>query len=486
MGGIKAGGGRFWGFRPGAWGIALALLAFSASGCAQATSSANNTSGTSAQSSTTAPGSSGPQAHISVQLTPGTTGNTSTSQTTSGGTVVIPTHPGQVPAGPVSSGSGQTPTGGGQPSGTPATGNPSGGGQGSGGSGSGAQPTATATSGTSTPTLYDDAVATGPLTPQAGPNTAYVTFYLTVQNTGTTTWGANPLISYKPVCVSGCPETPNIYGYGDPSAGYGSAITPGNSFSFAVEFMWTCSQCITTVFHTHWRMYRFDNTGIPGIDTPFGADIPLDVTESDETQPPIVQEPTPTCNGAAGLTWTTTNGGNGNTVSCTGSGLYMQQGQASAPFVFPTVNVTGFSPANSYTHVHIHFNSSDTTTFAGFALDLSRPCGGERVWITSSGYWEEYESVMFYGQTTCTNLLLYSGSLPASSDYDLEQVILNGIGMQGFYIDGRSLPPISIPGTNVPGLTVQSTSGNSSSGVNFSQFAVYEPNPTDWVTTQLV
>lgn len=436
-----------------------AVLTFVASGCAPSSGASTLPGGGSAQASNT-------HMHITAQLTPSaTTGTTPTSHTTSG-TPSTPTNipyvPGRTPPGQppsMGAGGGQGTGSGGQGSGTPTPGTSP-----TATPGSSPQPTASPTP--TPPPLVDDAVGTAiSTTGPAGSEPA--TFFLTVENTGTTTWQWYGSIADRLYCISSCPSGAQI------TEGYGGTIAPGQSAQFGILWTRGCGEtCYTQTSQAQFRMDRNDTSGFPRVDTPFGAVITVTATFSAEAPAPSAQESAPSCDGAAGLAWTNLNT-TGNTLSCSGNGLDMRQGTSPAAVALPTVTVSGFTSTESFTHVHVHFSGSDPNSFAGFAFETWNSCGGERFWINANGTWEYYMEALFYGHTTCTRYVVNSGTISPGSDHDLEWAFSAQCECGSFVVDGRSVWGQAYAYTDVPGLTVESPSGTSSSDATFSQFAAY-------------
>lgn len=469
---------RIWDRRSAIWGLALVLLVVTAIGLAQLQTMRSATS-THTRASSTSQGD-GLQGSLSAQLTPGASGTVGTSPP-SGTTSATPTAHGQ--PSPIAVGSrGQTPSG--QPSdgqGAGATPTPS---DGSGGTSSG-QPTPTSTETipdptATTPAFYDDDDVMGVTVTHSNPTGVLSPFSISIKNTGTSTWDSISLISYQLFCDSGCPSGT----YANDVININNLVAPGQSIVFPIVWGPACNMCITKVWHTSWRMQRNDQTAsVQGVQTWFGPEIPVKVTLSSETRSPFASQSAPTCGGVSGLTWDVANTSDNNTVSCAGGGVVMRTAGTTTPYAIPSVSISGFSPGASFTHVHVHFNSSGSNTFAGFTFPItSDGCGGEQFRINADGTMQEYNQAMYYGQTTCSRSSYSLGSEAASSDYDLEFEMVDST--MYFYVDGSLVIHGGYSFSGLPGLTVQSASG-SSAYVTFSGLQVYGWNQTPWLDAQL-
>jgi hypothetical protein len=180
------------------------------------------------------------------------------------------------------------------------------------------------------------------------------TLYLDVRNTGNTIWSPTNGNGYQVVCVSGCPNTAYSYVLI-------ADVAPGDTYRFSI--IWTTVLASASsypgpiTYHTHWRVYH---KWYPMQEAFFGSDMQLDITESSEQM--LLQQPVPTCNDPANMTWNVYNAGSGNTIVCTSSGLLIQQGSSSPPRVDAAPNLAAYIAVQYAMSIHVHFDADSTTT----------------------------------------------------------------------------------------------------------------------------
>jgi len=308
-----------------------------------------------------------------------------------------------------------------------------------------------------------DAAAVGPVELTTPPATAGATIFVTVQNTGTTTWLDDGTFYFG--CESDCAW--NASGLPRPL----SPVVPGAQVSFSIQvvpdtFSWT-----RTVHHSHWRM-AYRQLGVPSVPATFGQDMVISLFETGEA--PVIQQSAPTCDTASGVSWDVLNPGSGNTIVCSSQGLRMSQGTASHPQV-NLLTVSGYDPGNYHMHVHVHFDDASTSDFATVATHLSarNGCGGTRLEIRPDGEYRVFEYVRFVNQTNCTESTWSQGTMPAATDYDL--LVVEWPGEDLWFINGFLLNSngADIP-AGPPGLEVIGT-GTGAASIYFSQFEIDTP-----------
>lgn len=308
-----------------------------------------------------------------------------------------------------------------------------------------------------------DAAAVGPVEPTTPPSTAGATVFVTVQNTGTTTWLDDGTFYFG--CESDCAW--NASGLPRPSF----PVVPGAQVSFSIQvvpdtFSWT-----RTVHHSHWRM-AYRQLGVPSVPATFGQDMVLSLYETGEA--PVIQQSAPTCDSTSGVSWDVLNSGSGNTIVCTPQGLRMSQGTSSHPQI-NLLTVSGYDPSNYHMHVHVHFDDASTSDFAAVATHLSarNGCGGTRLEVRPDGEYRVFEYVRFVNQTNCTESTWFQGTMPAATDYDLLVVVWPGEDLwfiNGFFLNSNGADiPAGPPGLEVIG------AGTGAASIYFSQFEIDTP-----------
>lgn len=404
--------------------------------------------------------------HVTFSLTPtagatGTPGAQPTPQADptagSGGHRGDPGSPGN----PGGGGGSPTPTPAAGPTAPPAPGaTPSG----------GPTPTTTPTvAPTPTSGIPDDAIAVGPTTPASvSVGLTSQNIALTIQNTGSNSWGPGQL--YALHCSAGC--DPSLISTIDGNLPDGVTVFPGQAVVIAATFYPLVSIPGANVYHPHFTMINNHN--------PFGADISVTITFPGG--PTILQQAIPSCDNPSGVAWTALNAGGGNTISCTTSGLMIQQASQAAPETEAT-SVPGYDPNNISVSVHIHFSGMSSTTWAGFRLPTAgaSPCPGPKFEVRPDGTWRLFEYSIFTGQT-CTGVIGDSGTVSPSLDWDLSAGFNGRLGVQELDINERTLRIGGFfPGLGTStGLVVEDATGVSVAGV-FTQFLIVHTATSDLV-----
>jgi hypothetical protein len=242
-----------------------------------------------------------------------------------------------------------------------------------------------------------------------------------------------------------------------------------------------------TTFHTFWRVYH---KWYPMQEAYFGPEMQLDVTES--SQQVLLHQSLPACDGTSHISWTFYNTGSGNTIACTSSGLRMQLGSGlTSPDAAPRVDMQSDLPAYTsgtfHLWVHVHFEASSSTTYAGFATHTNWPggCTGRHFEVRPDGAFRVIEFTGTVG--SCKTSVWSQGTIAASRDYDLYFAEYSPYGPGGpntypggqdyYYLNGNS---VGAPGTGwlgPDGLIVEDPTG-ASAPVTFSTFEVSQATGT--------
>ncbi|MGZ3639788.1 MAG: hypothetical protein ACXVCX_18310, partial [Ktedonobacterales bacterium] len=175
--------------------------------------------------------------------------------------------------------------------------------------------------------------------------------------------------------------------------------------------------------------------------------------------------------------WHWQNAAGDNSIACTSSGLMMQQASGSSPEVDVTTIPGSYDPNYFNARVHVHFNSSSSSTYAGFvfhAPSSNSQCGGMRFQINSAGAWRIAEYFLSSSGACTTNS--WVGSVSAAFDYDL-LIYVEPSGAT-LAVNGRGvLSGGFVPTGGLTGLAVWDGAGTSTQ-VAFSAFDVADPRVT--------
>ncbi len=244
---------------------------------------------------------------------------------------------------------------------------------------------------TATPVLPDSAelvsyTPTGPIT-QPSPLLIYATYL----NSGPSTWTT----AYKFQCRQYC-GTP--WGNGGVIT---SSVLPGQSFTFLGSITLTPS-AYYHVNTTIWQLWD-PTSGY------FGPQVSIELINHGWY--PALQEASPDCMGD-GSVWA--QKGSGGTVSCGGGGLVMAHGGTNGVSLDLESLPASYNPGNYLAKVHVHFNTTSASVFAG--VIITEPTSSaqfrEALMVSPAGY-------MCFETNTAYCLTGATQPITASSDYDI-------------------------------------------------------------------
>jgi hypothetical protein len=142
----------------------------------------------------------------------------------------------------------------------------------------------------------------------------------------------------------------------------------------------------------------------------------------------VFRESAPNCNDPAGTTWAHLESGGGNVISCTSSGLLIQQGQSFYPETDLHAISGGYSANVVQVKVHAHFKSVSSSTYAGTDASIvvqaplnTSACGGLIFEIRPNGGWRVQQT-----HSDCSFSILTSGSVSAAADYNMMVRVQSG------------------------------------------------------------
>jgi hypothetical protein len=375
---------------------------------------------------------------VHATATRGTSSSSSTSTTAytggAGGTTPVtpPRYPTPLPTSGGSYGSGATPTSV-NPTPTP-THNPS-----------TWYPGPTPTVG---PPPYDDAqlLSQSP-TSLTGYEYGYTPVSFTMLNTGTTTW--NSANGYSLRCSGYC-------GLGWYASTGTFQLPPGNSFTFKAEMDVLSGAFYYTVQHSYWRLY---NTATGA----FGDTAEISIVQHGWDQSGVFAESAPSCQ-SDGSTWTQHGAGS---VSCGGS-LTLAGGGPGSVAMELVQTPSGYSYTSYLVKVHIHFDTTSATTYAGVVLAF--PSSADtyhqtEFMVSPAGYYCETQTLSYCVPGAS------SFSMPASSDYD---IVVDVYSSSGFSATANgSGPGGGFIGGGATGL-IELTASGSTDAAYFSNYQLYQ------------
>lgn len=189
---------------------------------------------------------------------------------------------------------------------------------------------------------------------------------------------------------------------------------------------------------------------------------------------PFLIQPAPACENPTGVVWSQINT-DGNTLACISTGFQMQEGAALAPETDAEA-IPGYDPNNVNAFVHIHFEGSSSTTWAGLRLQTSHnaQCSAPKLEVRADGAWRVMESLLFTGQTTCSDQVTIQGKMAPGSDWDLDVQLAGSVG--SYTVNGRAVlggGMLAFPGAPL-GVLVEDSTGVSIPAY-FSQFEMDHP-----------
>lgn len=142
----------------------------------------------------------------------------------------------------------------------------------------------------------------------------------------------------------------------------------------------------------------------------------------------VLAQASPGCGNPGGVSWDFQTASAQNVITCTGSGLLMQQGSA----YYPEANLTsafGAYDANTQqVKVHVHFVNVNSSTYDGTDATIvvqtpsaANQCGGLLFEIRPNGQWRVQQA-----SSSCALSIVASGTVGAASDYDMMVQVANG------------------------------------------------------------
>jgi hypothetical protein len=338
----------------------------------------------------------------------------------------------------------------------------------------GASPTPTATSAatataiptaTQTPPAYDFKVV-APLTPSSAPLNHY---YVVIENTGANPWTQLPELSCIASCYLGATGWPgeNVI-----------TVPVGGQIRYNLDISLSANAPLATslTFHSTWEV-NYEYSYNPAKWEVIGANIQLTIVHTIANV--VDQQQAPSCGNPPGISWTDVNVSGGDSVTCGGSSLIVQQ-DGPAPNVELTGVPSGYNLNSYITHVHIHFDDPSPNAYAGYAIDVpANPsqCGYMRLEIRADGVWR----VVLEVASDCHEAIGFTGSVSPTNNYDLDMNLDNGGGT--LWVNGVEVVNGGLLGPGLyTTLTVHDATG-SSGGVEFSNFLyALKSNPPDQFT----
>jgi hypothetical protein len=234
-----------------------------------------------------------------------------------------------------------------------------------------------------------------------------------------------------------------------------SSVLPGQSFTFLGSITFTPSsyyQVNTTV----WQLWN-PTSGY------FGPQVSIELINHGWNS--VLQEASPDCMGD-GSVWT--RQGSSGTVSCGGSGLAMADGGANGVSLDLHSTPASYDPGYYSMKVHVHFNTSSPSVFAGVIITEPTATSSFRevIMVSPAGY-------MCYATNTAYCLTTIMQPITASSDYDLTVLVYNnGAAFSAVYSPGGDIHG----GISAGGLTglIEVASPGVSDAAYFSNYQLYQ------------